>query len=148
MHLLGLSLVTGFSISTCIANVYIWKLFQEKRQRALTLHLLFLSFPKWIIAGGITLILSGMSMMYLTQGVFAGQIWFQIKMFLVILLILSDILLARPLGKSLSHFLSKEEESPQLLREAISLRRKYKAYYFVAISLLFLIYMMASFRFT
>lgn len=71
----------------------------DSQQRALTLHLMLAKFSKWIITGGVTLIVSVMTMMYLTQGVFASQLWFQIRMILIIFILFNGMFVAKSLGK-------------------------------------------------
>lgn len=106
LHLSGLILMAGTTVVDYLLFKSFWKQLALDKERALGIMLGATNFARLIGIGAALLILTGIGMMAMTNGVFGEQLWFRIKFGLVILLILKGILLGRRLTIKLrKHFL-------------------------------------------
>jgi len=89
-HIIGLTLAAGTTVSAFILNRRFWNFYDTDKARAAMLMELGSRFPKITGMGIGLLLLSGVFFMSLTKGAFAGQLWFRIKMALVLLVIVNS----------------------------------------------------------
>ena len=75
-------------------------------------------FSRLQILGGLLIIAGGVMMMIAFHGLIAGQLWFKIKLSLLLLLILNMPLIFRPAGIRLRRSLDAEDPEPADLAKA------------------------------
>ena len=141
MHVTGLTLAAGTTFVVYWMNRRFWKYYVSDRARALTVMELSARLPMIIGIGMGLLVLSGFFMMYLTKGIFAGQLWFKIKIVLVLLGIGSGFV-ARSLGKKMKATITADND-PGIR----SLKQKVTLVHLVQLLLFFSIIVLAVFRF-
>jgi len=139
-HIIGLTLAAGTTFISFLVNRRFWKFYGTEKAKALTLMELANRFPRVIGIGIGLLLLSGFYMMYLTKGVFAGQLWFRIKIVLV-LLVIANSFVAKALGKRVKVMVAEEGSIG-------GLQRKVMAFYLVQLILFLTIFVLGVFKFT
>jgi hypothetical protein len=105
-------------------------------------------YPKLLGWGIALLIISGFIFMHITKGAFRSQLWFQIKIIFVVLIILNGLFVAKPLGKRLKAVLNADKEISIIKAEAEKIRRRAFLFYCVQLTFFLIILIMVSFRFT
>lgn len=97
-------------------------------------------FPRLIGVGVGLLLLSGFYMMFLTRGAYGGQLWFRIKLVLVIAAIVNSFIVKR-LGKRVKAMVAAEGSGD-------GLQQKVTAFYLVQLFLFLAIFVLDVFKFT
>ncbi|HEY0271738.1 MAG TPA: hypothetical protein VGC22_01080 [Chitinophaga sp.] len=106
LHLTGLVLVAGTTLIDYMIFKKFWSRFDtDKSGSAIVLGVLS-RLPVLIGIGILLLILSGVTMMALTRGVFGEQVWFRVKFGLVVLICLNGPLVGRRLGNKLRRLMA------------------------------------------
>lgn len=93
VHITGISLAAGTTVISFFVNRRFWKFHGTDKLKALTLMELATRFPRFTGIGIGLLLLSGIYMVYATKGIFGGQLWFRIKMMLVLLAIVNNFVI-------------------------------------------------------
>ena len=97
--------------------------------------------------GILLLILSGVSMMALTNGVFGEQIWFRIKFGLVLLIITHGIVMGRRQMTNLKKFLARETIGGQVDAQLLKIKAGLNRFHIIQISLFIIIFVLSIFKF-
>jgi uncharacterized membrane protein len=92
IHLIGLALMAGTTVADTVTFNTFSKSFQKEGMPSLTLLALMEKFSALLGIGAALLIISGTGMMIITHGAFAHQIWFKIKLAVILTLILNGFL--------------------------------------------------------
>jgi hypothetical protein len=107
-HLTGLILVAGTTFIDYIITRQFWKQVANSKSEASAVLNSLSKFPIVFGIGFLFLIISGVYMMYVTNGAYGEQVWFRIKFGLIILIILNGIAFGRRQGLELRKILSSE----------------------------------------
>jgi hypothetical protein len=91
-HLTGLALMAGTTVADTVTFNTFSKSLQIDGKPSLTLLALMDKFSALLGIGAALLIISGTGMMIITHGAFAHQIWFKIKLALILTIILNGFL--------------------------------------------------------
>lgn len=97
--------------------------------------------------GLVLLIISGIAMMYATGGVFHGQLWFNIKLFIVLLIILNTLVIAPVQGKKLRKLLQAQLSGSDVSQEIQGVRSRLSVFYISQLILLLLVFFLSAYRF-
>jgi uncharacterized membrane protein SirB2 len=139
VHITGISVAAGTTFVSFLVNRRFWQAYGTNRVKALTLVELSSRFPRITGLGIGLLLLSGIYIMYLTKGAFGEQLWFRIKMVLVILVIIINIVI-NILEKRVKGMVTAEVN-------AAGLQRKVTSYYLVQLFLFLTIFVLGVFKF-
>lgn len=108
LHIIGLASMAGTTIVSYISYGQFWKQHALGKERAMAILNLTASF-RFLFAGGFLLLLiSGIGMMVLTRGAFAEQLWFRVKMGLLVLILLNGAVYGQRLTSRLRQAVEME----------------------------------------
>lgn len=107
LHIIGLTILAGTTLTSYIVQKQFQKQFQDK-QRGLALMHLIIKLRRLAGIGLGLQILSGVMMIAVTGGGYGQQLWFKIKMILVILIIACTIALSTGMQKRVQKLLIEE----------------------------------------
>lgn len=93
IHLAGLTLMAGTIVSEYVVFSTFSKRFQRDGVISAGLVDLAARFPAVLGIGASALILSGTGLFIVTQGAFGHQLWFQVKILLIVTLVLNGFLI-------------------------------------------------------
>jgi hypothetical protein len=96
-------------------------------------------------AGGAVLLITGISMLALTDGVWWNQLWLKIKMALVLMLILNGALIGNSNGVAFRKIIS--EDSANFAEQSLEVRTRLNRFYISQLFLFFLIILTSSVKF-
>ena len=92
VHLSGLALMAGTTVVDTVTFRFFSKSLEKQRERSLSLLALMGKLEALLGIGAALLILSGTGLLIITHGAFVHQIWFKIKLALILTLILNGFI--------------------------------------------------------
>src|SRR5258706_738281 len=116
LHIAGVVLLGGTTLMSFVISKQFWNSMQTDRNRAIVINTTTLNFGRITGVGGALTILTGIAMATILGAAVDSQLWFRIKMILVLFIILNSLLFERPQNIKLKKILSTEsgEVSNQL----------------------------------
>lgn len=109
LHVIGFVLLVGTTFVDFIMWKTFWKQYGKDRQLARMVMTAIESYSFFFRVGGGLVILSGVAMVWVLGGAVSSQIWFQIKMGLIVVLILNIVTVAFPAVKRLRKVLIEDD---------------------------------------
>ena len=94
-HIIGLTIVGGSTLVAFVVQNQFWKQYEQDTGKAIGVMVATAKVPRITMIGLLLLILSGMSMMIITQGAFGAQLWFKVKMIVLLIIIINAVILRR-----------------------------------------------------
>ena len=145
MHLTGLTLMAGTTVAEYITFNTFSKLFGKERERSLSLLELMKKLSGLLGLGAALLILSGIGLFIVTNGVFIHQFWFRIKLLLIFILILNGFLVGGRQESKLKKGINENGiHSNEQINKAM---RNLRIFYRVQMGIFFVIIVLAVFKF-
>ncbi len=144
LHIAGIVMIAGTTFSNYFISKQFWNCLTSDKQKAIVINSTTLLFGRLTGIGGALTIISGFAMVAALHGAIASQIWFQIKMILVLLIILNASFVARKQNKKLQQLLSANATTTVF--DVVKL--KMNIYYTVQFILLIIIFVLSVFRFS
>ncbi|GAA0564457.1 hypothetical protein [Chitinophaga japonensis] len=145
VHITGLTLLGGTVLIGYMMERRFWKLYGPDRSKALVVHDLGAKLGPIAAIGGALLILSGILLVMQTKGAFAEQLWFRVKMMLVLVLIVMSAVTGRQRKKTSAVITADttEKSTATLAR----LERNITVYYLVQLAVVLAIFVLGVFKF-
>ncbi len=148
LHICGIVFWAGTTVLDYISFQKFWRIYQDDSGKGRAAYGILSRFGNLIIIGIATLLASGIIMMAVTQGIFASQLWFRIKMLLVLGAIINGIAVGRQLGirvrKLIYEHPEHSESNTTLLRQVkIKLRR----FHITQMLIFLIIFILSIFKF-
>jgi hypothetical protein len=137
-------MIAGTTFSNYFISKQFWNYVETDRQKSIVINSTTLLFGRLTGIGGAVTIISGFAMVTVLHGVIASQLWFKIKMILVLLIILNASFVARKQNKKLLQLLSANNTTTNVF-DAVKL--KMNIYYAVQFLLLIIIFALSVFKF-
>lgn len=94
-HIVGLVMMAGTTLVDFLFFSQFWKLYAADKRGGAAILVVQSRFRLLLMTGFILLLLSGVSMVALSHGLFAEQRWFRIKMGIIVLLFLNAMVFGR-----------------------------------------------------
>ena len=155
-HIVGITLLAGTTLVEYLLTKHFWKLYATDRSRAITTNEDGFNFHLLLNIGIILLILSGGTMLVITQGVFAKQIWFQIKIGLIVIIAINGSVFGRSQDVKLKSLLSLEklnfhqDHSPgqeNRQEDLLKVKNRLALFYFSQLCMFLIIFTLSVFKF-
>jgi uncharacterized membrane protein SirB2 len=145
VHLTGLALMAGITVVDTVTFRFFSKSFEKERERSLNLLALMEKLDALLGIGAALLILSGTGLLIITHGAFVHQIWFKIKLALILTLILNGFIVG---GRQKSKLkTSINENSPAFDVQTKQAIRNIKIFYLVQMGLFLTIIFLSVFKY-
>ena len=144
LHIVGIVIIAGTTFTNFFIARQFWNCIEADKQKAVIINSSAVVFGRLTGIGGMLTILSGVSMVAALHGAIASQIWFQIKMALVVLIILNATFFARTQNRKLQQLLFA---GTYATNELLIIRSRMNFYYAVQFILLLIIFILSVFRF-
>lgn len=147
LHLIGLASATGTTIASYIISLQFRIQYAQDKQKGFAIIQATSKLPMVAGMGMLLLILSGVMMMAATNGFYGEQLWFRIKMILVVLVIGSSIFLTRRLGKRLAEWVPDDMIHGNRAGQIENLAARVAYTQLFLLSLFIVIFVLSTFRF-
>jgi hypothetical protein len=123
-----------------------WKFADHGDARSVGLLPLMAKYGAFVRTGAAIIILTGITMLFLEKGVLWGQLWFKVKMGLVLLLVLNGLLIGNKQGHRLRETVTAN--ASDFMQHTMNIRETMNRFYPVQLTLFFLIILISMIRFT
>lgn len=141
MHLSGLVLIVGTDVVEFVAYRSIFKTYKMDKSAAVNQIAMMSKLPVLLIIGAVLLILSGIGFVIITHNAFGHQLWFKIKLILIVALAANGFLMGRKSEEKLKQNLAVDApETGEAIRNMIR-------FCFIQLCMLFVVILLAVFKF-
>lgn len=145
LHLIGLTIMAGTTVVDFTTFKTFWKQFYEDKEKSMGLLMATSKFSRLTGIGAALLVVTGIGMMALTNGIFGEQLWFRIKIGIVVALMLNGLFFGRRLGIKLRKTLSAD--APYLTAQINRIRVNLNIFFTLQFILFFCIVFLSVFKF-
>jgi hypothetical protein len=145
LHLSGLVIMAGTTVVDYITYRTFWKSADRGDKNAAGLLPIMERYGGVVRTGAAVLVLTGIGMMILVKGVWGEQLWFRIKMGLVVILVLNGILAGNKQGGKLRQMIAAG--SPDFLQQTAGIRARLNRFYLVQLAVFLLIIFISVLKF-
>lgn len=145
LHLIAFILLAGTTFLDFLNYRTFWKLVNRQKEQASGVLAATTNYSRLTGIGAALLIVTGLSMVALMDGFPSEQLWFRIKMILVLLLVINYVFNGRRLGIKLRKAFKEdsEAETDQVLR----LKGKLQTFYLVQLFFVLIIILLTTHKF-
>ena len=144
LQLTGLTLLSGTTVAEYVTFRTFSKRFKTAGNASNSLLNLMSGLAVTLAIGGGLLVVSGIGLMTVTHGVYAHQLWFQIKLVIILILVLNGFLVGNRQGTKLRNGLSEQNtDSGKAVKTAM---RNINLFYVVQMVLFLAVIMLAVFK--
>lgn len=145
LHLIAFTLMAGTTFIDFINYRTFWKLVNRQKEQASGILAAANNYSRLTGIGGGLLIITGFSMVALLQGFQYDQLWFRIKMILVLFLVINHIFNGRRLGVKLRKAFRTEADASadQVLR----LKGRLQTFYLMQLFAFLVIAVLTTYKF-
>lgn len=144
-HLTGLTIMAGTTIIDFFTFKTFCRLVDHGDNKALNLLPLMSGYGSFVRAGAVILILTGAAMFLMMKGIWWEQLWFKVKIALVLLLVLNGMLVGNKQGARLRNMAS--EGFPDFVQRAVHIRANLDRFYVTQLVIFFMIILVSAVKF-
>ena len=147
LHITGMAAVAGVTLASYITLRQFRVQYTQDKQKGVAIMQAISKLPVVAGTGLVLLIISGLMMMAATRGLYGQQLWFKIKMIVVILIIACFIFLKRRLEKRLRKWVLDDIAHGSNTLQIGNLARKITYVHLFLLSFFIIIFILSAFRF-
>jgi hypothetical protein len=144
-HIVGVTIMAGATFIDFITFNHFWKTYWKNEAQGLVIENLMNKLQRFMGIGMLVIILSGVGMMTYLHQVWGKQLWFQIKMGMLLLIILNGLGFRRILGSKLRKYLT-ENSSPGT-EQLYKIKRRVMIVHILQMSFFVVIFSLSVFKF-
>lgn len=146
-HITGLTMMAGTTLMDYVIFKQVWKQYWADKTRALAISEALVKLQIVFGSGFLLLIISGVTMMYLTHGVFGEQLWFRIKFGLILLIMVNGLGFGRRLGVRLRKLLPQEVSGVNVGDKIRKIRDNLSLFHITQLAIFLTIFVLSVFKF-
>jgi hypothetical protein len=146
-HIIALTMIAGTVLVDYVIFKQFWKKLAIDKQKGIAIIEAISKLPILFGVGFILIIISGIYMMYVTNGAFGEQIWFRIKFGLIILIIINGLAFGRRQGVKLRKVLSEETTDKGVKGRLLAIKNNLTLFHISQILMLVTIFVLSVFKF-
>jgi len=146
-HIIGLTMMAGTTLVDYIVTKQFWKQYANDKTKGIAVYESVSKIVMLFGIGTILLVLSGVTMMGLTHGVFGEQTWFRIKFGLVILIIINGIAIGRRQGVKLRKILSVGSTGNNAEANLLKIKSNLSSFHVSQMVLFVIVFILSVFKF-
>lgn len=147
-HIVGLTAVAGSTLVSFVMQGQFWKQYQLDKEKGKAVLSAASPLPRIGGIGFLLLILSGVSMMFITHGVFGEQSWFRVKMAILVIIIINGLAFGRRNDRRVQKLVKEEENGQDTSINMMSIRTRMNIFYLIQLALFVTIFTLSVFKFT
>ena len=146
-HITGITMMAGTTLMDYVIFKQIWKQYWADKAKALAISEALVKLQIVFGSGFLLLLISGITMMYLTHGVFGEQLWFRIKFGLILLIMINGIGFGRRLGVRLRKILPEEISGINVSDKILKIRDNMNVFHITQLAIFLAIFILSVFKF-
>jgi uncharacterized membrane protein len=146
LHITGVALLTAGSLGSFVTLKQLWKYYPGDERQAAAVFRTSQAYNIFFAIGGALILLSGFLLLRVFQFAVSKQLWFEVKMGLVIFLVLNARVFGVPVIKKLQNLISAPGGVTDLL-QLNSLKRRLRIFHALQLLALLIIFVLAVYKF-
>lgn len=146
-HVIGITILAGTTFIDFITFRAFYKAFTIDKGKSLVLENYLYKLQRFIGIGMLIILISGVTMMIKLHEVWGAQLWFRIKMGILLLIITNGLGLRRSVGTRLKKFLTKDLPAKATTVQFTSIKKKFFIIQSIQMLLFVIIYVLSIFKF-
>lgn len=146
LHIIGLVTIAGTTMIDYITFRLFWNLQAKGDDKCVGLLPIMSHFGTIIRTGVAVSLISGVVIVVQSHGAWSGQLWFKIKMFVVLMLLINGIFVGHRQGVKLRETAARYE--PGFAQQVSGTRTRLEWFYRVQLTLFFAVILLSVFKFT
>jgi uncharacterized membrane protein len=147
LHIVGLSIMFGTTVVDFFCFAQFWRQYPRDKARAAAILPVLVNF-RFLFAGSFILLLtSGIGMVAMSHGAFAEQLWFRIKMGILLLVILNGAVIGGRAARRLRKVVEEELAGANVERRRMRLRGRIRTIHIFQIVLFVAILVLSVYKF-
>ena len=147
LHIIGLSMLAGTTLADYILTKQLWKQYETDKSKGLAINQVRAKFALMFGIGFLLLIISGVTMMGITSGVFGEMLWFRIKFGLLILIIINGLTVGRRQSTKLRKLLSAEAAGTNVDAQLLKVKVNTSWFHVSQMVIFIIIFVLSVFKF-
>lgn len=147
LHIVGITMMAGTSFIDYITFRFFYKTYATDTAKGLVLESYLYNLQRFLGIGMLLILASGITMMVKLHDVWGAQLWFRIKMGLLLLVIINGLGLRRMLGLRLRKTLSNGTAAIVMGEKWNTIKRNFAMVQFIQILLFITIFILSVFKF-
>jgi len=146
-HIVGITIMAGTTFIDFITFKQFWKIFSGDKAKSLVIEDILFRLQKFIGIGMLVIIISGVLMMVYLHQVWGQQLWFRVKMGILLLIIINGLVIRRRMGFRLKKLLAEESPGSSFNTKLSGLKRNITASHLFQMLFFTIIFVLSVFKF-
>jgi hypothetical protein len=147
-HIIGITIMAGTTFIDFITFRQFWKIYPEDKIRSASLEEYLFKLQRFFGIGMLIIIISGVSMMAYLHQVWGAQLWFRVKIGILVLIIINGLALRRRQGSKLKSLMASDLSGHDLKLKISPLKRNIALTQLLQMLFFILIYFLSVFKFS
>lgn len=148
LHIVGIVIMAGTTFADYFTFRQLLRYLRQDAQKAVAVNIATAKFSQLMSLGMLLLIFSGVLMVSVYGHAFTTQIWFRIKMGIVLLILLNGILIARPSMLKLQKLLPSVADNSEAAGRIEVLKKRISVFHVTQLLLFVIVFTLSAFRFS
>jgi hypothetical protein len=146
-HIIGLTMMAGTTLMDYVIFKQLWKQYALDKPKALAIGEATVKLQIVFGIGFLLLVISGVTMMYITHGAFGEQTWFRIKFGLIILIVINGLTMGRRQGVKLRKLLPEEISGINVGDKLLKVKDSLNIFHISQMAIFITIFILSVFKF-
>ena len=146
-HIIAITMIAGTTLADYVIYKQFWKKLAVDKPQARTIMEAVSKLPVLFGIGFILIIVSGVYMMYVTNGAFGEQTWFRVKFALIILIIINGLAFGRRQVVKMRNILSDETTDKNAEGLLFKIKNNLSLFHTSQLTMLITIFVLSVFKF-
>jgi uncharacterized membrane protein len=145
LHIVGIVGAAGTCLIDLVIFRYFWSIYPQRAQEGVAIEHLLIRLQRVMAIGMMLIVVSGVMMMFYLHAVWGQQLWFRVKMGVLLLIIINGLAFRRTLGNRIHTRVAAEPDG--LWTHQASLRPGITTVQLVQLMLFVIIFTLSVFKF-
>ncbi|HTN38909.1 MAG TPA: hypothetical protein VL053_17645 [Arachidicoccus sp.] len=146
-HVIGITIMAGTTFIDFMAFRFFLKSIRIDHKQAALMEGLLAKLQRFIGIGMLVILASGILMMVKLHEVWGAQLWFRIKMGILLLIIINGLVLRRKFGSKLKKILTEDMSVKPIAEQFNKIRRNLNTVQMIQMLLFVIIFTLSIFKF-
>jgi len=146
-HVAGITIMAGTTFIDFVTFRIFLKFFRADKAKGLVMENYLHKLQRFLGIGMLVILVSGVMMMVKLHELWGAQIWFRIKMGVLLLIIINGLGLRRMLGSKLKKILAEDLSTKSIGEKFNGIRRNFTGVQMIQMLLFVIVYVLSIFKF-
>jgi len=146
-HIVGITIMAGTTFIDFITFKQFWKIFSDDKAKSLVIEDILYKLQRFMGIGMLVIIISGVLMMVYLHQVWGQQIWFRVKMGILVFIIINGLVIRRRMGSGLKKLLTEGSSDSRFNAKLSGLRRNITTVHLFQMLFFTIIFVLSVFKF-